>query len=208
MGKEYWNYFVALRQDILSAISGISDANGYLRWDNTTPNSTTRYRLECILTRAIRDAANLGVYVVTRHSDCGRRSHDGASDENGYVWTDPYGLNVKWLDGRFLWDGDQLFQWQRYGICPCSKTHDPQNHHVIDDIIYSHTCDPKDGHTIAVILSDIHSAIEEAGDKKPRSGIREYLLRAVLRLNDAILPVTVEEYINSPLAESRFPAPK
>lgn len=195
MEQKAWEYVVGLRRDILSAMNGISNANSYLRWDDTTPNSTTRRRLQKILENAIRDASAFGVYVVTRHLDCGRRSHDKASDDNGYVWTDPCGLNVAWQDRRFVWEGGQLFQGVRYELCPCSKTSEPLNHHVIDDFIYSPDAIASFYRSISAVLSDIQSAIEEAGDKKPRSGIREHLLRAILLLNDAIMPVTVEAHI-------------
>ncbi|MEQ1938222.1 hypothetical protein ABMA46_08205 [Mesorhizobium sp. CN5-321] len=197
MERKAWDYFVALRRDILAAINGINNADFSLWWDNTTPNSTTRHRLQKILQNAIRDASTFGVYVVTRHSDCGRRSHRKASDANDYVWSDPYGLNVSWKDSRFVWEGDQLFQGMRYELCPCSKKGEPLNHHVIDDFIYEPDIEPALYRTVSGVLSDIQSAIEEAGDKKPRSGIREYLLRAILRLNDAIMPLTVEAHIKA-----------
>ncbi|MDX3884122.1 MAG: hypothetical protein QHC65_06855 [Sphingomonas sp.] len=197
MKRKAWEYVVALRRDILVAINGIDNAGGYLWWDNTTPNSTTRHRLQKILQNAVRDASAFGVYVVTRHTDCGRRSHKKVSDAHGYVWTDPYNLNVEWQDSRFTWGGDQLFQGMRHGLCPCSKQGEPLDHHVIDDIIYSPDVDPSFYRMISHVLSDIQSAIEEAGDKKPRSGIREYLLRCIIQLNDAIIPVAVEAHIKA-----------
>lgn len=195
MDLKAWEYMVALRRDILSAMNGISNANGYLGWDNTTPNSTTRIRLQGILKNAIRDASEFGVYVVTRHTNCGRRGHYKASDAHGYLWTDRYGLNVEWQDRRFVWEGSQLFQGMRNELCPCSKAGEPLDHHVIDDFIYSNDASLSLCRSISAVLSDIQSAIEEAGDKKPRSGIREHLLRAILLLNDAIMPVTVEAHI-------------
>lgn len=203
MERKAWDYLVALRRDVLTAVSGISNADSYLWWDNTMPNSSTRFRLKQILQDAVRDASTFGVFVVTRHTHCGRRSHDKTSDAHGYIWTDPYGLNVKWKDRRFVWKGDQLFQGTRYEPCPCSKRGEPLDHHVIDDFIYSPATDASLYRAISGALSDIQSAIEEAGDKKPRSGIREYLLRAILQLNDAIMPVSVDAHIE---AQSAIPA--
>ena len=153
MEQRAWEYMVALRQDILSAMNGISNANSYLWWDNTTPNSTTRNRLQKILQHAIRDVSVFGIYVVTRHSDCGRRSHDKASDAHGYVWTDPYGLNVEWLDSRFVWKGDQLFQGTRHELCPCSKAGEPPNHNGIDDFIHSPDTSASLYQNISAVLS-------------------------------------------------------
>lgn len=202
MDQKAWNYLVALRRDVLVAVGGIANAESYLPWDNTTPNSTTRLLLQRILRHAIRDASAFGVYVVTRHTGCERRGHYKVADAHGYVWSDPYGLNVEWEDSRFVWEGGQLFQGARYELCPCSKKGEPLKHHVIDDVIYSPDADLSLCRTIYDVLSDIQSAIDEAGDKKPRSGIREYLLRAILQLNDAIMPVTVEEHIKARFAVS------
>jgi hypothetical protein len=195
MEQAEWEYMVALRRDIMAAMNGIANADSYLWWDNTTPNSTTRGRLKKVLQTAIRQAAPFGIYVVTRHADCGRRSHDKTADAHGYVWTDVYGLNVEWQDRRFVWGGDQLFQGVRDEPCPCSQKIEPMKHHVIDDFIYRPETDVSFYRSICGVLLDIQLAIEEAGDKKPRSGIRERLLRAILILNDAIMPVTVEEHI-------------
>jgi hypothetical protein len=49
--------------------------------------------------------------------------------------------------------------------------------------------------SIENVLSDVYAAIDHAGDSKPRSGIREHLLRAVLRINDELLPSPMDEYI-------------
>ena len=192
-----WTYLVDLRRQLLAAVGGIADASNLLWWDNTTPNSTTRRRLQGILHKAVEQAAAFGVYVVTRHTNCERRSHRKSSDQHGYVWSDPYGLNVEWQDKRFVWDGDQLFQGMRYDVCPCSKNSELVKHHVIDDLIYAADSDLNLCRLIGDILSDVQLAIDEAGDRQPRSGIREYLLRAVLRMNDAIMPMTVDEHIKS-----------
>ncbi len=49
------------------------------------------------------------------------------------------------------------------------------------------------------ILLDICIAIENAGDNKTRSSIRDLLLRAVLAINDQLLPEPMENYIQMKL---------
>ena len=195
MERAAWNYLVDLRREILSAISGIENADGHLWWDDSTPNYVTRSKLRKVLDKAIQDASQFGIYVVTRHTDCGRRSHGRMSDDNGYVWADRYDLNVEWRDSRFVWNGDQLYQGKRLEPCPCSKNGEMIDHHLIEDFIRLPESDPSICLAIQRALSDMQTAMEGAGDKKPRSGIREYLLRAVLLLNDAITPVPVEAHI-------------
>ncbi|GLF76443.1 hypothetical protein VNPA152081_15140 [Pseudomonas aeruginosa] len=66
---------------------------------------------------------------------------------------------------------------------------------MIDDIIYKKSANAEDCTTIILILTDISEAIDNSADKKARSGIREHLLRAILRINDAILPISIDKYI-------------
>jgi hypothetical protein len=46
------------------------------------------------------------------------------------------------------------------------------------------------------IFMDIADAVDNSGDKKPRSGIRELLLRAILRINDQLLPIPMDEFVS------------
>ena len=194
MDRAAWEYFVALRQDLLTAITGIRDAGFSLYWDDTTSNYVTRSRLRTILDQRLREASVFGVFVVTRHTDCGRRGHYRKADSHGYLTSNAFGENIPYLDERFAW-GDWLFQGQRVEPCPCSKKGDAVEHHVIDDFVFDRAYDQAQCKVIANILSDIQSAIEAAGDKHPRSGIREYLLRAVIQLNDAIISEPVDQQI-------------
>ena len=184
-----WDFFVALRKEILGTITGIQNAGSDLHWDNTTPNYVTKGRLKEIRDAGVREAAAFGVYVVTRHSACGRNGH------REYLMTDSYGLGVTYHDERYFWGGGQMFQGSRSEACPCSAEREPVSHYVIDDIIYDPQCERSICCKIEDILVDVNSAIDAADDKRPRSAIREYLLRAVIRLNDAILPIKVDEYI-------------
>jgi hypothetical protein len=195
MDQNAWEYLVRFRWSILTTVNGIENAESLLWWDNTTPNYRIRSQLQQVLKKAIKEASLFGVFVVTRHLDCGRKSHNRVSDYNGYVWSNPYGLDIGWKDERFVWDGDQLFQGMRTGSCPCSQASEISDHHVIDDIIYSPEACTTLRKTICHVLSDIQSAIEVSGDRQPRSGIREHLLRAILILNDAIMPLSVEAHI-------------
>ena len=45
------------------------------------------------------------------------------------------------------------------------------------------------------VLSDINESIACAGEKESRSAIRENLLRAVLGINDQLLPEPMDSYI-------------
>ena len=184
-----FEFYVSLREDILKVISGVENANGYWGWDDTTPNWVTKNRLETLLDKYVLLAKEFGLYVVTRYATCTNPKHEWDPTTNRY------GISIPYQDERFVWGSEQLFQGERTSTCPCSPKNKPHKNHVIDDIIYEKTGLLEDCQKIALILEDLSEAADKSRDNKSRSGIREYLLRAVLRLNDAILPQPVDEYI-------------
>ncbi|MEO8646237.1 hypothetical protein [Pseudomonas sp.] len=182
-------FYLALRDEILKSISGVENSNGYYSWDGTRPNWLTKSRLNSLLEKHIQLARSLGVYIVTRYANCDNPKHEN------YPTTNRYEISIPYQDENFIWAGEQLYQGDRISTCPCSTKNKPHNNWVIDDIIYDRKFNTKDCENIALILQDVKMAVEKSGDKKVRSGIREYLLRAVLRINDAILPKSVDDYI-------------
>lgn len=79
-----FEFYAKLRKEVLKQISGVENSNGYLSWDNTTPNYIIKARLVSLLDRYIDAAKEFGVYVVTRYCDCSRTTHDGYPTENRY----------------------------------------------------------------------------------------------------------------------------
>ncbi len=191
-------YCISLRQELIVLVTGIHDAGFSLYWDNTTPNYVTKRKLQQVYDRYLKQAADFGLYLVTRHADCSYKNHNAKTDgESDYVMSDEYGLNVSYKDPQYIWDGDQMYQGTMTCTCPCSPNKEAKAHHIIQDIIYSKDTDLTKARNIYSILSDIYYAIEQSGDKQSRSGIREYLLRAILQLNDMILPIPVEDHIRT-----------
>lgn len=194
---ELLEFYINLRRDVLEQISGVKDSNGYFSWDSTTPNYLIKSRLEYLFEQYTMEARTFGIYVVTRYANCAHKGHDG------YPVSNKYGLEINYQDAQFLWGAGQLYQGPRISTCPCSPKNKPSINHVIDEIIYTKSSNMDDCKIISATLCDIHEAIENATEKKARSGIREHLLRAILRLNDAILPMTVEEYIATTIHENK-----
>lgn len=184
-----FEYLVGLRKELLSQIGVIESARYSLSWDDTIPNYSTRRTLIDILDRYINAGADLGLLVVTRHSSCPNKRHPE------YPTSNRYGYDIPYRSDEFVWEGNQLYQGSRLCQCPCSIRNPPTDHWVIDDWVFRRDADLIFCRQLSSVLSDVHSAIESSADNKPRSGIREYLLRALMTLNDAILPQTVEEYI-------------
>jgi hypothetical protein len=181
---------VDLRYRVLHAIRGAKNANGALCWDTTTPNSTTHARLQDLLEQTLSAAERVGIYRVTRHS-CGAIEHNGYVIEQG-----PHGIR-EFDDGAFNWSSHLLYQGDRTSPCPCTPGAKPTKHSVIDELVVRRQGATAQHERLVNALWDIQQAIDRAGTKKTRSAIREHLLRAVMNLNDGILPQSVDDYIAS-----------
>ncbi|SFB03040.1 hypothetical protein SAMN04515620_11377 [Collimonas sp. OK607] len=186
-----FEYYVALRGDILGIVTGVENSAYNLLWDNTTPNSVTKTRLEKLYDKYIAAAKEFGLLVVTRHCDCPNPNH------SSYATSNRYGLDISYRGSGYVWGGGQFYQGVRRSICPCSNENRMTEHNVIDDIIYDENADADVCKRLEIILGDIFDSIVCAGDKRPRSAIREYLLRAVLRINDELLPEPMNAYIQN-----------
>ena len=180
---------IEMRRDLLSIVRGVENANGYFTWDTTTPNSTTRFRLFNLLQKHLLTAEKFGVYCVTRHCSCPRSEHTDYIIEKAR-----HGVR-EFKDEAFKWPGAQLYQGERVSVCPCKLGEKPSNHHVIDDLVIRKHGTTKRHDRLVDALSDLQDAADNARDNKPRSAIREYLLRAIISLNEGILPQGVDEYI-------------
>lgn len=192
-------YAISLRQELMDVISGIRNSCSYSSWDNTTPNYIIKSRLKTIYDTYVARAAQFGVFFAERHCACGEPSH---VQDYVVILINDKRKQIPYLSEEYVWDGSQIDQDERMCICPCSPSNSPVRHYIIEDVIFSKYSDIESGQAIYRILSDIHSAIEQSADNRPRSGIREYILRSILRLNDLILQVPIDEKIAAILSES------
>jgi hypothetical protein len=182
---------IELRRNTLSVICGVENANGTFSWDTTTPNSTTRAQLRDLLQQTLSAAETFGIYRVVQHLSCGLVAHDGNVIEQG-----PHGVR-EFNDGAFKWSGCLLYQGDRTSSCPCTAGIKPTKHSVIDELVVRRQGATAQHERLVEALCDFQQAIDKAGNKKARSAIREHLLRAVINLNDGILPKSVDDYIAS-----------
>jgi len=186
-------FYVKLRSEINAVICGVENSNSYLYWDNTTPNSSTKSKLINIYDRYIKHCEAFGVHMIDRHCDCGSPGHDEVGSD-GYVMDYASAPDMKYGDSRFIWV-NTLSKGDIESICPCSKNNLPSKHTVLQQVCFDAKADQSTCKTLDSIFDDLYQAIRNSGDKQPRSAIREYLLRAVIKINDAILPCTMDEYI-------------
>lgn len=186
-----FEYLVSFRAALIEEIAGVESSNDLYSWDSTRSNSASKRALERLLNKYLSLAKDQGVYCVTRYTSCGSPAH------SGYPTEDPYGLSITYQDTRFVWQGIQMYQGPRFSKCPCSPGNKPNENVVIDDFVYDKSANITDCKNIALILEEVHWAKLLCRDKKSRSAIRERLLRALLRINDAILPQSIDSYITT-----------
>ncbi|MCF6255516.1 MAG: hypothetical protein L3J98_12240 [Gammaproteobacteria bacterium] len=188
-----FKYYTSLRAEILEVVTGVENSGWSLFWDETTPNCVTKNRLEKLYQRCLGEAKDYGLYVVTRHCGCTNPKH------SEYPVSNEYGLEIIYKDSNYVWNGGQMYQGIRSCVCPCSSKNKLSEHNVIDDVLYEKNADQELCKKLEDILTDVVEAIESARDKNPRSAIRENLLRAVLRINDQLLPEPMDSYIQKQL---------
>lgn len=180
---------ITLRKDIVNAIGTVNDSNGLLCWDNTRPNSSTRHVLQRLLDRHLAAGEEFGIYLVTRHCICPNPEHSNYPISEGR-----HGVK-DWADENFVWTHEQIFEGEKTLPCACKNGVLATKHRIIEELVYRKHGATRHHQSYVNAIGHVNHAIQNSGDNKPRSAIREWLLKAVLQLNDAITPQTVDEYI-------------
>lgn len=98
-------------------------------------------------------------------------------------------------DEAFEWVHAQLYQGPRMSKCPCTPSAGTGNHSVIDEFVIRKAGATRRHRLFVDALQHIQEAVDRSVDRVPRSAIRESLLRAVIELNEGILPQGIDEYI-------------
>ena len=180
------DYYEALRSDIWNVITGTKDADIFC-WDETTPNHHTRKWLRVmVLGHYLRQALPFGLYTLSVHEGCDNPNH------RDYANAPKELLPIRLGDERYEWiEAFSYIKQFEYCECPCfsllSKA--PFRHYVYETAFFDKDKDTEIPASIGSILSDVAGAIANAGDKMPRSGIREYLLRAIVKIDGEKLKI-------------------
>lgn len=180
---------IMLRRELLDAVGGVKNANVAFYLDETASNATVRLGLEVLLRKYISHALPLGVVVVTRICRCSNSEHNSE-----YVLSASSAIR-KFREPENEWADLQLFQGERRMRCPCSNRMGMTTCYLIEELVIEGIQSNRRQRAIAEALFYISQAISAAGKMRTRSSIREYLLLALLGVNDNIIPQGVEEYI-------------
>ena len=192
-------FYLNLRSELLEIITGVKNSEPSLYWDTTTTNYSTKTSLESLLGKSFKKTKEYGLLLIKMHASCSNPNHLDYTNpsHSDLAVSNNYGLTIHLGDEEYIWEGDELYQGERFDICPCSKNNDYSEHYVMCRTIYQKGADIKQYKKIESILMDISEAIDCAEDNKPRSGIREYLLRAIIKINDELLPFPMDKYLDA-----------
>jgi len=192
-------YLSSLRKELLNLISNIQDARPGSKSNgggHTTENSETKRRLNKIFEQYTVQGRAYGVYILKRHVNCNNPKHEG------YVMDMIEDKPIKFHDERFSWEYP-IYEGEINCICPCSAENRPSKHSVIIDVLFDKKQSTFPDAIIRELFEEIYTAITYSEDNKRRSATREHLLRAVLIINDLILPAPMGEYISEQLKKEK-----
>ena len=178
---------IKLRQELIQIIGGIEDAKSWELYDATKSNSEIRHELKALFREYAKHAENYGIHLLEWHEPCARKSHTQRLLFKGRKRINPETTKYKSTDYY-------IFSKDINRICPCAPENGVDKSYVVAQLYARGELTPI-GRSLAQVLFYMGEAIDRAEDKKPRSGIRENLLLAVLKLNDEIMPQAVDEYI-------------
>lgn len=184
------DFYIDIRAEIIEVLSGIENADPSLFFDSTKANSQIRAELKKIFNKYLGIAHEFDVVAFYRYHGCSNKRHKDtvsfSSDNVRFVGDDVY---TNYEKNTVLGDERVLVK------CPCSRNNPVElnNRQVLLGFKAGKYSDEND--PVAEALANIAYAIDCAEDKKPRSGIREHLLIAILVLNDAISPEKMSDTI-------------
>ncbi len=196
----YFQYLALLREELIALQDSIEDACEYIEFDKTKSNWQIANDLQGVIDKYLPNAASFGLYVIEQHKNYQipegiELTPDLKKIASTCSLYDAYGLDIKLNDERFIWPGKD-YSW---GLADydCKNCKFPLKHSVIKEFIFEKDFDISMCETLSGIFDLIERAKSRSSERSPRSGIREQLLLAILKLNNEILPFDLEEYIKN-----------
>lgn len=175
-------YLLDLREELSTIVLRVEDSSSWadVFFQPTDSNLYTKYRLQSLYDKYLSLAQSFGIVKVTRHVSCPNPSHIE------YITSNEYGLDIPNQDPKYSWHMRQQ-QDTRVCKCPCSDKNQPTRHKVIDELIYPIDKELNCERVLSVI-DEIRKAVEASGSGRPRAGVREHLLLAMMKIDNCLIP--------------------
>lgn len=200
-----------LRSNILGLIGAIRDSpKSALRFNDPSPNWLTSNKLKQCLKDYEELLFGLGAKRVYLHGPCGSKHHtDLASPVYGHSGYWRYELESGLSDDDLATDGvifidgtpmetvfdtalaNQIFSTRP---CPCGLGETTSEHTVSEYFLWPRKSDSQLEELAGMTLT-LSAAVRASKDRKRRSGIRELLLQALIKLDDMILEENSESVL-------------
>jgi len=197
-------YLSSLRGKLLNLIENIEDAYPRDKFHSgrvTICNSNIRNTLNKTFEDYSDRGRAYGVYIGKRHVNCDNPKHK--YDEFEIIGGRKINAESIYNNERFSL-GWPIYEDEIKCICPCSAENRASEHSVIIDILFDKKLNTFPCDTIRKLFIEIYTALN-LKDNQPRSDTREHLLKAVLVINDLILPIPMKEYIDEQLKKEKGP---
>ena len=178
------------RSAVKTSISRIEDAVGYENDDRTIPNWETKQNLQALLDDFLCKVKPYGFRVITSHLSCSNSEH------NREIFNELSERDID-IDLEHFEDiKDRSYcvdVGKTYAICKCDESDYSQYDIFLD--IYGEKGELLNIHRkLSVVYHEVREAILNCRDRGPRSAIRERLYKAVIAIDEIILPFDIEEY--------------
>ena len=193
MSQDLFNLLVGLRTQLLTILGGVKNSSGF-NWDTTKNNLVIRSEVEKVLKQHLKGFERVGVYVFERYSDCGRASCASLSGADGYFWKSVEGKVIPYPNNKLVFY-EVLESYELTYKCPCFTNNRKKKGNIIKEVVLGRAGDVATTQLLGDVVSGLYAAVLIAKSNKPRSAIREKLLLTILTINDLILPMTVDDYI-------------
>lgn len=192
-----------LRSDIVYLVGAIRDSSqGWMRFNDPSPNWLTSGRLKNCLDEYEQSLIRIGALRVHLHGPCGSHKHEELASHvygHGGYWR--YELDGGLSDADLAADGcivvngrpmetvfDDALASQTGSTrpCPCMLGETAAEHTVSEYFLWPRRNESRLVELVELTLT-LKRAIDKSEDRKRRSGIREFLLQALIKLDDMIL---------------------
>lgn len=200
MSEEQFNlprfkaYCVDLRQDLTNLLDDVEPSDSIGFRDITLSNAGIGARIRALMDRRRQRNAEFGVFILRRHLNCPISDH---SDHNDYVMDNIGNKIIGFNDEAYLWVPAIGLNMDEHCVCPCSPDAPETTHPVLYDALIDRRVDPAMPRELVDAFSWVLEALRQTTRKSPRTAIQVNLIYAINHLNDLILPMPVQTFIDA-----------
>lgn len=172
---------IEFRDYLIRAISSIKDSDPDTPFNDASPNSVTKNRLEELRNRFVEKSENMGIYLLVCHCDCGNEQHSDVLENT--------------VEGRGLPDlslykswGNTVFCGKSFCVCPCGENNTYTSHEVVTRYYIKNDDSFELREKLLDVFSDLEGAISISNEGVCRAYIREQLYVTLFALTELIFP--------------------